>query len=72
MTWDFTTKSGGIWKILVNQWRNESSSREQLGHHLGFTKSDEEPGCCGELWAVAMFGQAPSSLPPLATTWHFA
>jgi hypothetical protein len=30
-------------KILVNQWRNEPSSREQLGHHLGFTKSDEEP-----------------------------
>jgi hypothetical protein len=29
-------------KILVNQWRNEPSSREQLGHHLGFTKSDTD------------------------------
>ena len=33
-------------KIRVNQWRNEPSSREQLGHHLGFTKSDDEPQCC--------------------------
>jgi hypothetical protein len=26
-------------KLLVNQWRNEPSSRDQLGHHLAFTKS---------------------------------
>jgi hypothetical protein len=31
------------WKILVNQWRNEHSFRDELGHHLGFTKNDEEP-----------------------------
>jgi hypothetical protein len=36
-------------KLLVNQWRKEPSSRDQLGHHLAFTKSDDDPGCCGEL-----------------------
>jgi hypothetical protein len=24
-------------------WKNESSSHDQLGHQLAFTKSDEEP-----------------------------
>jgi hypothetical protein len=38
------------WKILVNQWRHEHSLRDEPSHHLGFTKNDEEPGCCGELW----------------------
>ena len=32
-------------KILVNQWRNEPSSRDQLGHQLAFTKSAQEPDC---------------------------
>jgi hypothetical protein len=36
-------------KILVNQWRNEHSCRDELSHHLVFTKSDEEPGNFGEL-----------------------
>jgi hypothetical protein len=31
------------WKILVNQWRNEHSLRDELSHHLVFTKTDEEP-----------------------------
>jgi hypothetical protein len=37
-------------KLLVNQWRNEPSSRDQLGHHLAFTKSAQEPekGLCSE------------------------
>jgi hypothetical protein len=39
-------------KILVNQWRNESSPRYQLGHHLAFTKSDEEPGGYGHVCRV--------------------
>jgi len=30
-------------KILVNQWRSEPSSRDQLGHHLAFIKSAQEP-----------------------------
>ena len=30
-------------KILVNQWRNEHSFRDELSHHLVFTKNDEEP-----------------------------
>jgi hypothetical protein len=30
-------------KILVNQWRNEHSLRDELSHHLVFTKNDEEP-----------------------------
>jgi hypothetical protein len=37
------------WKILVNQWSNDPSFRNELSHHLVFTKNDEEPGCCGEL-----------------------
>jgi hypothetical protein len=36
-------------KILINQWRNEPSSRDRLGHHLAFTKSAQEPGNCGEV-----------------------
>jgi hypothetical protein len=32
-------------KLLMNQWRNEPSSRDQLGHHLAFTKSAQEPEC---------------------------
>ena len=35
-------------KILMNQSRNGPSSRDQLSHHLVFTKNDEEPGCCRE------------------------
>jgi len=31
------------WKILVHQWRNEHSFRDELSHHLVFTKNDEEP-----------------------------
>jgi hypothetical protein len=31
------------WKILMNQWRNEHSCRDELSHHLVFTKNDEEP-----------------------------
>jgi hypothetical protein len=31
------------WKILVNQWRNEHSLRDELSHHLVFTKNDDEP-----------------------------
>jgi hypothetical protein len=38
------------WKILVNQWRNEHSFRNELSHHLVFTKSDAEPGGCGHVW----------------------
>jgi hypothetical protein len=29
-------------KILVHQWRNEPSFRDELSHHLVFTKNDEE------------------------------
>ena len=29
-------------KILINQWRNRASSRDQLGHQLAFTKNDDE------------------------------
>jgi hypothetical protein len=32
------------WKTLINQWRNEHSLRDELSHHLVFTKNDEEPG----------------------------
>src|SRR4029434_999655 len=28
------------WKFLVNQWRNEHSPRDELSHHLVFTKND--------------------------------
>jgi hypothetical protein len=31
------------WKILVNQGKNERSLRDELSHHLVFTKNDEEP-----------------------------
>jgi hypothetical protein len=31
------------WKTLINQWRNEHSLRDELSHHLVFTKSAEEP-----------------------------
>jgi hypothetical protein len=40
------------WKILVNPWSNEHSFRDELSHHLVFTKNDEEPGCRGELWLL--------------------
>jgi hypothetical protein len=36
-------------KILMNQWRNRTSSRDQLGHQLAFTKTDDEPGNVGEV-----------------------
>jgi hypothetical protein len=28
------------WKILVNQWSNEHAFRDELSHHLVFTKND--------------------------------
>src|SRR5262245_32834612 len=31
------------WKILVYQWRNGPSPRDQSGHHPAFTKSAQEP-----------------------------
>jgi len=34
---------GGDWEILINQWRNEHSFRDELSHDLVFTKNDEEP-----------------------------
>ena len=30
-------------KLLINQWRNEQSSRDRLSHYLAFTKSAQEP-----------------------------
>jgi 3-phenylpropionate/trans-cinnamate dioxygenase ferredoxin component len=61
-------------KILVNQWRNEPSSRYLLGHHLAFTKTGQEPehehfllskgrqgeGCMAALVQVARIGEVPS------------
>jgi hypothetical protein len=41
-------------KILVNQWRNEHSCRDQPSHHLVFTKNDEEPGCSGGVWGYIL------------------
>jgi hypothetical protein len=41
---------GGELKILINQWRNEHSCRDELSHHLVFTKNDEEPGGRGHVW----------------------
>ena len=35
-------------KILVNQWRKEPASRDQLSHDLAFTKSAQEPGWNGD------------------------
>jgi hypothetical protein len=40
------------WKTLMNQWRNEHSFRDELSHHLVFTKKDEEPGGAGHVWSV--------------------
>jgi hypothetical protein len=31
------------WKILGNQWSNAHAFRDELSHHLVFTKNDEEP-----------------------------
>ena len=36
--------------ILVHHGRHEPPRRGRLGHHLAFTKSAHEPGCCDELW----------------------
>jgi Rieske [2Fe-2S] domain len=61
-------------KILVNQWRNEPSSRDLLGHHLAFTKTGQEPehehfllskgsqgdGCMVAFVQVARIGDVPS------------
>jgi hypothetical protein len=30
------------WEILVDQWRNEHSLRDELSHHLVFTKTDTD------------------------------
>jgi hypothetical protein len=37
------------WKILVNQWSNEHSLRDELSHPVVFTKNDEEPGGSGHV-----------------------
>jgi hypothetical protein len=42
------------WKILINQWRNELSFRDQPSHYLVFTKNDEEPGCPGGVCISAL------------------
>jgi hypothetical protein len=31
-------------KLPINQWRNDQSSRDQLGQHLAFTTRAQEPG----------------------------
>jgi hypothetical protein len=40
---------GADWKTLVNQGRNGRSLRDELSHHLVFTKNDEEPGGLGHV-----------------------
>jgi hypothetical protein len=45
------------WKTLINQWRNEHSRRDELSHHLVFTKNDEEPGNFGEVCMGAPHGR---------------
>jgi hypothetical protein len=52
------------WKILVNQWRNEHSLRDELSHHLVFTKTDEEPCCCDEGWTDTRASHGLSGLWP--------
>jgi hypothetical protein len=44
-------------KILMNQWRNRASSRDQLGHQLAFTKTDDEPGNVGEVCRELVYRQ---------------
>ena len=34
---------GGQLEILINQWRNEHSLRDELSYHMVFTKTDDEP-----------------------------
>jgi hypothetical protein len=41
----------GTSKIPGNRWRIEQPFSHRLAHHLAFTKSAQEPGCCGELCA---------------------
>jgi hypothetical protein len=56
----------------LNQWRNEQSSPYQLGHHLAFTKSEQEPGNHGEVWGTVVAARKYSSLAEAATkdgTW---
>jgi hypothetical protein len=36
-------------RLIVNEGRNERSLRNELSHHLVFTKNDEEPGCVGHV-----------------------
>jgi hypothetical protein len=53
------------WKILVNQWRNEYSFRDELSHYLVFTKNDEEPTSFTQVG-----NSADSPDPPQAVTHH--
>ena len=59
-------------KLLMNQWRNEPSSRDQLGHHLAFTKSAQEPECGHENVMLSgrtiyILGQLQLGLNPIRT-----
>jgi hypothetical protein len=44
------------WNILVNQWKNEHSFRDELRHHLVFTKTDDEPGLTDHRLQTAAVG----------------
>jgi hypothetical protein len=59
------------WKILVNQWRNEHSFRDELSHYLVFTKNDEEPGSSDELCkAVYRQDEAPHVKKATSVIWR--
>jgi hypothetical protein len=49
-------------KFLMNQWRNELSSRGRLGHHPAFTKNVQEPNVGSR---SLIFAQSVGSKPPL-------
>jgi hypothetical protein len=49
---DHERGEGGERNILVHQWENEHSFRDELSHHLVFTKIDEEPFICARPWKV--------------------
>jgi hypothetical protein len=54
-------------KMLVNQWENESSSQDQLGHQPGFTKSDEASSMFPSRYEwVPFYALGASLLPQLA------
>ena len=50
------------WKILVHQWKNNHSFRDELSHHLVFTNNDEEPGGPSHVWTVTQSGHESTSL----------